>query len=801
MGSMKKALSTGIVLLLVSAFFVSDASARFLFFGKQLTPEERLQRYEEIEAQKQEAERQKREARQTTRAKKEEQARLKQLNAEARRQAKEEIKQAKVERNEKLAAFKAKEKEQAATIKAEGAGIKQALNESKAQEKAEHKQALAGASAEEKEFLTAEYKDKLAELDSQYKQDMAALKKKERSQKAQSSMDKDQIEQEYQLQVAKINMAMRRRIGEPFIETLELFVDTTQTFNVTDLNINGNTLISTPELLMEMPLIYNASTQPLAEAPSTFLFDLRPIYNVVLEPDQTHEVSLRTIQGLTQFILSVYQQENWSGIYVYIPQDSIVDDQLVDDILQVEVLEAPISSITVNSYEPNQTPATEPYLKSSTILEWSPVKVAEMSNQKALDDFVNLLNLNPDRYVSAVVSKGVTPTSLSLDYDIYEANPWHWFVQIDNAGTKDRQWNPRLGVINTNLLGFDDTFTAVWQSAWDKTVDEEYAIYGSYDFPVLTPRLRLNLYGGYSQYSTQTTGITDFLGNGHFGGGILKYNLFQRAGWFFDARGIVEHTRSKVRDTDLAGASDSDVQFTMWAVGPLIHRSDDIRQTTISYTHWKSMGGGTTGGKGVVPAEGFTAVRTGSDSLFTIDDFHANHSEFMDPNKVTRLSGTFRWVGSDERLVPAKRWVGSDERLVPAKMTSFGGLYTVRGYDEYEIVADGGILASLQYEYDIIQYLNTKEGVKLEDPETQEKPLIRRLAPLGFIDYGRSSVRHPQPGLGEKRHEEMISLGGGIILELGDNFSGAVYYGYPLTHTDDTRTGKGRVSTSLLVRW
>jgi hemolysin activation/secretion protein len=193
------------------------------------------------------------------------------------------------------------------------------------------------------------------------------------------------------------------------------------------------------------------------------------------------------------------------------------------------------------------------------------------------------------------------------------------------------------------------------------------------------------------------------------------------------------------------------------------------------------MGGGS-------DAQEFAQARTGSDTLFTIYDFHANHSQFIDVNNVTRLSGTFRWVGSDERLVPAK-------------MTSFGGMYTVRGYDEYEVVADGGILASLQYEYDIIQHLNTKEGVKLEDPETQEKPLIRRLAPLGFIDYGRSSIRHPRPGLGEKRHVEMISVGSGIILELGDNFSGAVYYGYPLTNTDDTRTGKGRVSTSLLVRW
>ncbi|MHC4152673.1 MAG: ShlB/FhaC/HecB family hemolysin secretion/activation protein, partial [Planctomycetota bacterium] len=513
-------------------------------------------------------------------------------------------------------------------------------------------------------------------------------------------------------------------------------------------------------------------------------FDLRPIHDVIIDPGQTHEVSVRTIQGLTQYFLSVYQQQNWDGIYVYVPQESIVEDQLVDEILQIEVLEAPISSITVNSYEPNQVPATEPYLKSSTILKWSPVKVGEVADQKALNDFVNLLNLNPDRYVSAVVSKGVTPKSLSVDYDIYEANPWHWFVQVDNAGTKDRQWNPRIGLINTNLLGFDDTLTVVYQNAWDKTIDEEYAIYGSYDFPVVIPRLRLNLYGGYSQYNTTPeSGPTDYIGNGSFGGGILKYNLFQHEGWFFDARGIVEYTKSKVKTTNpiFSPSTDSEVEFTMWGVGPQIHRSDDIRQTTIGYTHWKSMGGGSDG-------QEFAQARTGSDTLFTIYDFHANHSQFLDVNNVTRLSGTFRWVGSDERLVPAK-------------MTSFGGMYTVRGYDEYEVVADGGILASLQYEYDIIQYLNTQEGVKLQDEETGKRPLIRRLAPLGFIDYGRSAIRHPRPGLGEDRHVEMISVGTGVILELGDNFSGAVYYGYPLENTDDTRTGKGRVSTSLLVRW
>jgi len=51
-------------------------------------------------------------------------------------------------------------------------------------------------------------------------------------------------------------------------------------------------------------------------------------------------------------------------------------------------------------------------------------------NRKKLDDFVNLLNLNPDRYVSTVVGKGEEPNTLGVNYGIYEANPWHYFIQV-----------------------------------------------------------------------------------------------------------------------------------------------------------------------------------------------------------------------------------------------------------------------------------------------------------------------------------------------------------------------------------
>ena len=569
---------------------------------------------------------------------------------------------------------------------------------------------------------------------------------------------------------------------EEHIADISLLEDTTQRFTVRELGISGNTLISTDKLLKNMPLIYNASDKPLRQAESSYLYDLRVLHDVILNPGQPRQVSARAIQGLTQYILSVYQDKNYAGIYVYVPVDAISEGtELRDEFLPIRVLEAKVTWVTVKTYDPDQNETEKAYLNPSAVTDWSPVKVGQVANRKELDDFVNLLNLNPDRYVSAVVTKGPEPNSLALAYDIYEANPWHYFAQIDNSGTKDRQWTPRIGVINTNLLGIDDTFVAIYQAPVESDWDENYSLFGSYDFPLSGPRLRLNVYGGYSKFDiSPETGPIDFLGSGTFYGGTLRYNVLQTGGWFFDVKGTLEHTRSKVTPSLFPEWLGTDIKFWLWGGGLDLHRSDDMSNSSLTLDRFESLGGEST-------RDEFILARTNAESDFAIYTATAAHSQYLDPNKVGRISGSFRWTGSNERLVPAK-------------MTAFGGMYTVRGYDEYEIVADGGILASVQYEFDLVKYEESMQTPEEREMEGEAaKPFVRKLAPLVFFDYGKTKIKDPVGT--EKGHEELISVGVGTILELGDNFSGAIYYGYPLEATDNTSRGKGRLNVGLMLRF
>jgi hemolysin activation/secretion protein len=562
------------------------------------------------------------------------------------------------------------------------------------------------------------------------------------------------------------------------IDELELPEDTTLRFNVRHLRIIGNSLILTSELLEKMPLVYNASDKPLCEAESESLYDLTVVYDVVNDPGRQRQISIRTIQGLTQYILSVYQSYDYAGVYVYVPAGAIKDGvELYDEFLVIKVLEASVSNVGITSYDVDRNEVEEGFLKRELIEQWSPVKAGTVADKRKLNEYVNLLNLNPDRYVSAVVTKGSERESISLGYDVYEANPWHFYVQVDNSGSEQRRWSPKFGVINTNLTGRDDSLSAMYQVAVDEDLDENYAMFGSYEFPLFTQRLRLKLYSGYSKYDIDPEGAGgwNFRGHGSFTGAMLRYNILQHEGWFFDVLTSISHERSEITSLLFNSVLGSKVWMDLWGVGLNVHRLDDMSRTSFLFDRIESISGSSD--------SAFDDARAGADSDFNIYTVSAAHRQYLDPDKIQRMVGSV-W------------WIHPNQRMVPARMMVFGGLYSVRGYKEHEIVADGGTLLSLQYEYDMVKHYESQS-----EPESVsvEKPFLRRFAPLVFFDCGRAETRHAT--VSENKINELASVGVGTAVELGNNFEAGIYYGWPLRSTEDTKKGHGRWNFSFILRW
>jgi len=587
---------------------------------------------------------------------------------------------------------------------------------------------------------------------------------------AEDSRDSKRTEIEKALEKSQSSIVSTTSLDEVTIPE-----DTTSRFLVKELQISGNNLISTIELLEKLPTAYIVSIQEDDRLVKQ-IYDFRVLRDLVRWPGREREVSLKTIQGMTKYILLTYQEKGYVGIYVYVPVEAVTDeDKFVDEILPIKVLEGRIAEMSITRYDFDRQPQEKEFLDSSAFKSWSPIREGDVIQKKKLDDFVRLLNLNPDRYISPVISRSIEPNALNLSYDVYETNPWHWYIQTDDSGTKDRQWSPRIGFINTNLRGVDDRLSVMYQAPWEKGIEEEYAVFGSYDLPIMSPRLRLNLYSGYSQFDVPAAGI-NFLGNGSFYGSKLSYNIFQRNGWFIDMTGTVSHERSKV--TPSIGLT-SDVDMDLWSLGVNLHRSNDMSNTSLTFNRSESMGGSR--------KRRFEDARVGTDPDFAIYDLTASHSRYLDNAKVHRISSSFRSITSNKRLVPAK-------------MTTFGGLYSVRGYEEDEIVADGGILLSGQYEFDLLK-LNMPKSDQQNNLEQKavKKQMLRKLTPLAFIDYGRAKIKHPIAS--EQRATELCSVGIGTIIEVENDFNAGIYYGWALRGTEETHRGDGRLNMSFIIRF
>lgn len=558
--------------------------------------------------------------------------------------------------------------------------------------------------------------------------------------------------------------------------------DNTPRYQISSVDLQGNTLLDSATFLNRIPSVYNSSKQGIID--TQFLYDLRPFQLLMDEPGTSQKISARSIKGFTEYVLSIYQKHHYAGIYVSVPADAFDEGGAISQgTLPVVILEIPVSSVSSSYYDANNQPQEETFLKVSAIEGWSPVKEGRVANRKKLDDYLNLLNLNPDRYAAAVVSKGSEPDTLAVKYNVYEANPWHYFIQVDNSGTEDIQWRPRFGLINTNLTGHDDRLTAVYQTTPDSTWDQGYAVFGSYDVPVAGPKLRMTLYAGYSQFNIPDPSTISFFGNGSFVGSILRYNAMQFDDWFWDITGSISYEESRIT-TDLTELfpgvfSTSNIHMTLWGLGTELNQTTDMTDTFFAFNAYGLLDSSS--------AADITATRTGNGAS---DDFHiyqlsGRHSRYLDTDKVQRLSASARVIIADDRLVPSK-------------MTTFGGMYTVRGYQESDTVGDGGIISSIQYEYDLIRS-GQIEMYGQDIDENERKPFLKKLAPLVFLDYGQAWIEDISGT--EYKNAELASVGCGIIAELGDNFTGTVYYGYPLIDTDDTDSGNGRVHAGLLLRW
>lgn len=110
----------------------------------------------------------------------------------------------------------------------------------------------------------------------------------------------------------------------------------------------------------------------------------------------------------------------------------------------------------------------------------------------------------------------------------------------------------------------------------------------------------------------------------------------------------------------------------------------------------------------------------------------------------------------------------SSTKLLPSEQFSLGGFYTIRGYDENEVIGDNGVL--------IKNELRTRCW-KLS------KNFLGTIQFLAFLDFG--VLGDADRSIVDQSSEVLASIGPGLRYHVGDNVQVRVDYGYKLNNNID----------------
>ena len=374
-----------------------------------------------------------------------------------------------------------------------------------------------------------------------------------------------------------------------------------------------------------------------------------------------------------------------------------------------------------------------------------------------LNDQLELLRQDPNvRRINAELRPGLAPGESYLDVTVEEANPLQAGIRFSNSRP------PSVGAEQVDLFGSHRNLT------------------GNGDLFAVRYALTQGGFG-----DMHLAGADDF---------TIDYVIPVTPA---DTTVAVNYTRSNApvveesfQDLDISSETDS---VSLTVRHPVYRRTRDLRSTEVAvsaslayrqnYTFLLgdpfSFSPGVEDGRSVV-----TAIRLGQE--FSTSGQHSAFSLRSTFSIGTTVFGATKsgtddladgqmlaWLGQAQyvRLIPKTDWRGvvrvagqvSRDPLLPIEQFSIGGIDTLRGYRENQLVRDEGVAGSVEAYIPIIR---GRGGVS-----------VLELIPFFDIGYGRNINDEPPA-------ETLSSVGVGLSFTPVKNVSGQVYYGYALNPVD-----------------
>lgn len=497
-------------------------------------------------------------------------------------------------------------------------------------------------------------------------------------------------------------------------------------------------------------------SEPALKEPQEFVFPLKEFVvegNTLFPPEKLEQV-LAKYRGPAQRVTDIeqarvalekaYHTSGYPTVLVVTPEQTIEQG-----VVRLQVIESRLGQVRVKGnryFSADNVLGKLPSLRSGAVL-YEPTLLKELDT----------VNANPDRQVTPVLKPGKEFGTVDLDLKVKDRLPFHGRLEVNNRGianTQEKRLNASVQYANL----FDREHILSLQTTQTPEDVGEIEVYGfSYVAPVKGLDHLIAVYGAHSKSTSTLDGSALPVSQGSIG--VAGNADVFGARFIFPVApgGVVTH--QVILGVDYKSLDKSEARFPGELGTALISNRVNYLPFSIGYTGLRQDRLGLTNGS--LTLKGYVAgLVPGGEK----EDFAGDPADLINkPGNRAGSTGTFGVVQAGlERVQNLPRefrlsakvdgqW--ANEPLIAAEQYFAGGLDTVRGYVENEILGDHAVRGRVEILSPVL-------------PEFLDVGWKAGMRAAVFYDSAYLWVRRPQPGQNDRFQIE--GAGAGVRLKLLD---------------------------------
>jgi hemolysin activation/secretion protein len=454
-----------------------------------------------------------------------------------------------------------------------------------------------------------------------------------------------------------------------------------------------------------------------------------------------------------------YHDKGYQTVSVSVPEQNAQRK-----VVTLKVTELKVGRLRVKNsryFDIDKIKATAPSLKEGTVPDFT-----------AVTKDITSLNQWPDRRVTPALRAGVTPGTVDVDLNVEDTAPIHGSVEIN-----DRQSPNTTELRTTATVHYDDLWqrgdsvSFSYQVAPERSSDAE-VFSGSYLARVQdVDWLSVLVYAVKSNSDVATVGGTNIVGPGQIFGSRAVMTLPALPNFFHTLSVGVDYKHfDQTVSLSGSGFSSPVTYYPVVATYSATFQNDKFTtQLNAAVTY---------------------NLRPLSDDSVAFDNKRFDASPSFahlnaDLSHTQQLPEGFQLYGKVQGQV-------ADGPLVSSEQLSAGGLDTVRGYLESEVLGDNGVVGNLEFRSPDVGAMLQKQ---MKDETGQGSPHFTTFNEwrfFTFVDAGKVTIFDPLPE--QQSTFDLWSYGVGTRFKMFDHLNGMIAFSVPMISQAYTQARDPRVN-------